>query len=93
MDIGILITIILSGTSVYVYDADRRETALEDADETIVANVDRRGTQAELQRVELEIKFLVEASTRRDLTAEEQDRLGYLRALRIVLREQLEAMN
>ena len=69
----------------YTWDLHQREVVHD----KIVAESDRRSIDSELQRTNLEIKFLLEVRERRPLNADESDRLDYLRSLRAVLIEQL----
>ncbi len=89
IEIGLAIAILGSTSGAYLWDADRRESGYNETHEQITADSSRRATEAELQRVQLEIKFLLEVSERRSLSVDEQDRLGYLRSLRVLLREQM----
>jgi hypothetical protein len=89
LEITTAIAMLGAGSSAYLWDADRREDSYLQAHEVITADAGRKNAEAELQRTELEIKMLVEWSTRRQLTEAESDRLEYLRAVRVLLKEQL----
>lgn len=89
LEVMTMIGIATFAGGVYAWDANRRDNINESIHIQLAEEVNRKAKQEELARVELEIKVLNEASTRRDLTVDEDDRLIYLKQVRVMLKEQL----
>lgn len=101
LSVGTLITIIplMAAASIW-YDGRRDEqhgaivAQVEESREFAASESYRKSVDLELQGINLELKVLRSISERRELTADELDRLEYLKELREILleaqREQVE---
>ena len=88
ISIAIALTLIAMLAGGYVWEkglqADEH-TILAEADDSLNAQIIAGGLESDIQRIELEMKMYRTISERRDLTPDEQDRVGYLKELRIIL--------
>ena len=88
ISIAIALTLIAMLAGGYVWEkglqADEH-TILAEADDSLNAQIIAGGLESDIQRIELEMKMYRTISERRDLTPDEQDRVGYLKELRTIL--------
>ena len=88
ISIAIALTFIAMLAGGYVWEkglqADEH-TILAEADDSLNAQIIAGGLESDIQRIELEMKMYRTISERRDLTPDEQDRVGYLKELRTIL--------
>ena len=88
ISIAIALTLIAMLAGGYVWEkglqADEH-TILAEADDSLNARIIVGGLESDIQHIELEMKMYRTISERRDLTPDEQDRVGYLKELRTIL--------